>query len=165
MNYNRSHPMVNLTFILAAVFLFIASVLLALLLGARVYGNIEEAASTRYNERVCLSYLVTKIHAGDRGGDGIRVGEFGGVPALYIDEALTDGSYETVVYAYDGWIRELLREKGLVLPPGAGVPLLEVESLSFHFERANLLSIAYVGKDGGSRVAFAHLRSFGEDGL
>ena len=164
MNHSKNTPTVNIVFVLAVAFLFVASVLLVLLMGARVYGNIEEASSSRHNERVCLSYLVVKARASDRAENAVRVGTFGGAPALYLEERFDDTAYETVIYVYDGWVRELFREKGLELPPASGVPIVEAESLAFHFERAGLLAIEYTGRNGDSRVAFARLRSLGEEG-
>jgi len=156
---NKGHT-INVVFVLAVACAFAASVLMVLMLGVRVYSGIEATANAEYKERVCLSYLTVKVHSNDQ-ANSVHVGDFSGVSALFIEEEFDGIAYNTIIYTYDGWLRELFCEKDLELGLDSGTPILEVDSVSFHSEKANLLSIEYIDKEGKNGNAFVHLRSKG----
>ena len=160
MKKSASGHSVDVVFVLAIACGFAASILMVLMLGANIYGNIQKTSDAQFNERVCLSYVSAKIHASDRSGD-LEVGDFQGASALYLNENFDDTPYNTIIYSYDGWIRELFCEKGLDLPPDAGAPIMEARSIRFNAVKPNLLSIEYSDKNGGAGEIFVNLRSEG----
>lgn len=155
----NSHT-INVVFVLAVACAFAASVLMVLMLGVRVYADIESTSKAEFSERVCLSYLSTKVHRSDVSGN-VRSDEFAGIPALYIDEEIDGTAYNTVIYAYDGWLRELFCEKGLDLTPDSGTPILEVDSVSFAQMNNDLLAVEYLDQSGKTGNVFIHLRTGG----
>ena len=120
---------------------FTVSALTVLTLGVRAYRNVTDLSREGYDDRVCLSYVWTKVKNGDEAG---RVGivDFQGLSALRIDEAHGGVEYRTVIYNYEGWVRELFFEAGLEFPPEAGVPVVENESLSFERLEAGLIKVS-----------------------
>lgn len=111
---------------------FAALALTALLFGARVYKNIVDITSTheRYDDRLCLSYLWTKIKNSDT-ADSIHICEFGGVNALCLDESIDGVTYRTLIYTRGGRLYELFSETELAVGPEDGTELLEVSALQF----------------------------------
>ena len=107
---------------------FIVSVFTTLILGVRAYQLISEASVHGYDERVGLSYIWTRVKAGDDAGK-VYTGNFHGLNALFIDEEYGGVIHHTVIYHYDGWICELFYESGYEFHPKDGVPVVKNESL------------------------------------
>ena len=110
--------------------IFSVSVITVLLLGASAYRNINTTSRAGHDERICLSFVWTRIKNSD-GAGGFYVGEFDGAPALFIDEMEGGTRYRTIIYYYDGWMRELFFEEGLEFNRADGSRISRVESLSF----------------------------------
>ena len=151
---------VDVIFVLAIACAFAASILTVLMLGINIYGNIQKTADMEFNKRVCLSYITAKVHRNDNLGD-VRVEQFEGSSALFLDEEFDGVAYNTIIYAYDGWLMELFCEKNLSLAPEDGTPVMEVDSVSFEAVKPNLLSVEYVDTDGGGGSVFINLRCEG----
>jgi hypothetical protein len=132
---------------------------MVLMLGVNIYGNIQKSANAGFNDRVCLSYITAKIHSNDK-ANVVEVGNFDGIPALFMYQDFDGTTYNTILYAYEGWLMELFSEKDL-LPPESGTPVLEIESVFFESVKPNLLSVEYSDKDGNSGRIFVSLRSEG----
>jgi hypothetical protein len=155
---------IDVIFVLAIACAFAASILMVLMLGVKVYGNIQETADVQFNERVCLSYITAKVHRNDALGD-VRTGSFEDVPALYLDQEFDGDYYNTIIYAYNGWLMELFCEKDrmadLDLHPDSGTNVLEVDSVEFQTIKPNLLLVEYRDNNGGGGSIFINLRSEG----
>lgn len=134
---------------LIAACLFGAALLLSLAAGAGVYRQVQRRTEESAETRLGLSYLTAKVHAYDAAG-GVRAGEFGGATALYLLEELDGVGYETILYVYDGYLRELFCEQGWELEPTDGEPIAEARRLTVS-QRDRLLTLDYV--DGGGTEA------------
>jgi len=108
--------------ILLAVFIMSAFAVLAL--GVGVYQNLSAASAQGQDERLSLSYVWTKIKMGEESGR-VYVGDFQGLPALYIDEELDGRVYRTAIYHHEGWIYELFYESGYDFSPRDGNPVVK----------------------------------------
>jgi len=101
-----------------------------LILGAGAYRNIAGTSRDGSDERICLSYVWTKVKNNDE-ADNIYAGEFNGVSALFIVEELGNRAFNTIVYHYDGWVYELFAESGYDFSLGEGARVIQAESLQF----------------------------------
>ena len=124
---------IDTVFVLIVFSIFALSVLMVLMLGASVYRNINDISLDGQVEQTTLSYIWTRTKNFDD-ADSLRVGEFGGVSALFIDEMIGDTEYTTAIYGHDGWLLELFSEVGLNLSPQDGIQVTRIGSL--HFEEA-----------------------------
>ena len=161
---------IDVIFVLTLACAFAASILMVLMLGANVYGNIQRTADTQFNDRVSISYIMTKIRSHDAVG-AVRTGEFEGSSALFLDQEFYGEEFTTVIYTYDGWLRELFtdlestRTENSWLTPDSGFPLIEVTYMSFGMMRPNLLTIDFIDTAGHSGQVFVNLRSARGGGL
>jgi len=117
----------------AALMVFCVFAMLAfsvIMLGAIAYKNIAGTSREGAAERTCLSYIWTSVKNRD-GAENTFVGDFNGLPALYIEETLNDTVYHMVIYHYDGWVRELYAYAAYEFDPEAGSRIIEVDTLSF----------------------------------
>ena len=157
----KSHT-IDVVFVLAIACAFAASILMVLMMGVNIYGNIQKTADVQFSERVCLSYVTAKVHANDRAG-AVRAGDFDGVSALFLDQEIDGTYYNTIIYSYGGWLMELFCEKGkmkeLGFTPESGSAVLAVDSVVFKTVRSGLLFVEYSDNDGNSGSVFINLRS------
>jgi len=162
MKSSEKNHTIDVVFVLAVACAFAASILMVLMLGVNIYGSIQSTSNAEFNERVCLSYVSAKVHSNDYDG-AVKVGTFEDSSALFLDQDIDGVTYTTIIYVYDGWLRELFSEEGIDLPPEAGTPILEVDSLRFSAVKANLLSVEYSDLRGARGKVFINLRSGGGD--
>jgi len=136
---------IDTIFVLIVFSIFAFSVLMVLMLGASIYRNINDIAREGQNEHTALSYVWTKTKNFDDAGS-IHVGDFNGVPALFIDESIGDVAYRTAVYHYDGWLMELFSEADLEFSPTDGVRVVTIDDMSFDAADNGLIKVTAGGK-------------------
>lgn len=112
-----------LTLVLCALFFLLAMGLT--LLASGVYRGVAASSDQTYIQRTALSYLVNQLRRSDA-ADCVSITSFDGVDALRLEE---DG-YVTLLYCYDGQLRELYAEAGLDFAPEDGVAVLPLDSMT-----------------------------------
>jgi hypothetical protein len=103
---------------------------MVLMLGASIYRNINDISHDGEFEHTALSYVWTKTKNFDN-IDSIHLGDFHGVPALFIDEYIGGTHFRTTIYHHDGWLCELFSEATLVFRPADGTRVVRVDQLTF----------------------------------
>ena len=132
-------------FLLCALFFFLAISLT--LMGSGVYRSVAAASEKQYTLRTALSYLTNQVRAGDTQG-ALYLSTFGDGDALLRLETDADGfSYDTRLYVYDGWLRELYKPSDLELLPEDGTPILELSALEIE-PQENCLLFTFTDPDG-----------------
>ena len=138
---------------------FTMSVLTVLVLGVSAYKKVMDITREGYEERLCLSYIWTKVKNGDK-AEKVYITDFQGLTALSIDEVYDGITYHTVIYHYEGWVYELFYESGLEFSPGAGVTVIGVDYLSFEPTEDGLIKVSagsenvFISPRAKSAVAF-----------
>jgi len=136
---------IDTIFVLIVFSIFAISVLMVLMLGASIYRNINDISNDGQSELTALSYIWTKTKNFDDAGS-LHVGDFQGVPSLFIDEKLGDTYYRTAIYYYDGWLCELFSEASLVFSPEDGVRVISVNEIRFESVDHGLIKATTGGK-------------------
>lgn len=130
---------------LCAIFFFLCMGLT--LAGSSVYTNTASASDKNYSQRTALSYLVNQIHRGDR-SESISVISFDGYDAICMKEDLDDYEFVTLLYCYDGQLRELFMEAGTGLGPADGTPILPLANLSIQ-SQGKLITLTITSPEDG----------------
>ena len=118
-------------FILLAIFcVFAVCALLVLWNGAGVYKRLVDRDKDQYNNRTVAGYVTTRVRQSDR-AKSIRVEDFEGESALVFQEEIEGSIYETKVYSYGGYIRELFVAAGTKCTPADGEKVIAVRELLF----------------------------------
>ena len=125
---------IDSVFVLMVFCVFAVSVFLVLILSASAYVSTADRANEGRNERIALSYVRTKIRSADTAG-AVHIGDFGGVTALHLTEWFDDREFVTLIYFYDGWVRELFHEAGFEFEPADGTPLFQMDAPGLMFEQ------------------------------
>lgn len=145
--------------VLLLLAVFMVSVLLVLLTGADVVQKLSARDAVSYDRRTAAQYLTTRVRQGDAAGQ-IDVRDFDGCDALVLTETYDGIPYETLVYCYDGALRELFREAGLEQEPAYGEEVLPAAALEIGQEDARL-TLTITAEDGGTETLILHLRGEG----
>ena len=150
---------------LALTCVFGVTLLMGIFAGAAVYQRVGDRVDQSAGERVGLTYITAKLHGFDGtvpgGRSAVRVGEMGGQDAVYLLENVDGINYETILYVYDGQLREMLCLQGGEQDPAFGEVIGPARSLTVETPREGLLRLAYTGQDGETRSADVWLRSGG----
>lgn len=150
---------VSTLFTMLLFLVFVMSALFTVLIGSRVYENINVRSDRNYTGSTAISYITNKVRQGDR-ADMVDVKEIDGTQVLEMKQAVGDSEYVTWIYWLDGSVRELFTDTSSGLGLEDGLEILECGGLSFSKE-GQLLHIETLGEGGGS-VSLA-LRSGGPE--
>ena len=137
---------------------FAVSVLLVLLAGAGAYQDIAARMERQYEERTCLSYLDAKVRHYDAAGQ-VAVEMLDECQALALYEEIEGVRYKTLIYCYDGYVRELFFEDGLAFQAEDGQRVLLAQDLSFRWAQTNLLQIVCTTAGGEAAELMVYLHS------
>lgn len=137
--------------------LLIPAVLAVLLTGADVYQRLAVRDQHSYDQRTVAQYLTTRVRQADRLND-VRIEPFGGQDALVFTEVIDGSTYETLVYCYDGYLRELFAAAGGDFLPEDGEKVLAAQSLSIR-QTGQLLDVELTSPSGEVQSLNLYLRS------
>lgn len=118
---------------------FLLAMGLTLLASGAYRGVVAESDGT-YSHRTPLSYLVNQLRRNDVYG-AVSVRSFGDGDALCLEE----NGYVTLLYCYDGQLRELYAEASLTFAPEDGTALLPLDDLAVELEDGFLTVTTTVG--------------------
>lgn len=155
----RSHS-VDTVFVLSLFCVFAAAVLMTLIFGTKIHSAMKRDSNEAYYSRTALSYITEKLRHCDNAGC-VKISAFADSSSIELTEAYNGVEYETIIYVYNGSIRELFCEKSMTFDPGAGAEIIKGQGLTFTFVSDRLIRIDYTDTEGKSSSAFAYLRSGG----
>jgi len=155
----RKHHMDGLL-VLLLFGVFAVCILSALLTGTDVYRRLADQDTVSYGHRTSAQYLATKVRQADR-ADGISVCDFEGLKALSLTEEIEGERYETRIYCYDGYLRELFSPVAAEMTPEAGEKVLEAMDFRAYMDEPveHQLCVQIRAVDGNWDTVFLHLRS------
>ena len=137
--------------------LFAVTMLLTLVMGARVYRSVQARVEDSAQGRVGLSYITAKVHGNDRAG-AISVRDFGGVDAVVLEQDYDGARYVTALYVYDGQMMELFCSDLGAFTPAEGTPIAPAQGLQAE-QSDGMLTLTYVDAGGAARSAYIQMRS------
>ena len=150
----------NLTGVLVLLVfaVFMVSVLLVLLSGADTVQKLTDRDQRTYHHRTAVQYLTTRVRQSDFAG--AVTADNSGVSTLILTEHIEGQPYETRIYCYEGYLREMFCPAGIGLPEGFGEEILPMEDFRVTLED-NILRAELVLTDGTSEHCCLLLRSEG----
>lgn len=166
MKQRSSKHHMDAVFVLLVFTVFAACVLLVLLTGAGVYQRLSARDGETYDRRICVSYLAAKVRRADAVG-GVFVGDFSGSrqdsgDTLFLTEEIDGARYDTRIYYYDGYVRELFAAADGTFSMSDGDPVLAAKGLSFRYDpERGLLTVQTEDASGAVSALSLSLRSGG----
>lgn len=166
-NHTEKHE-IDSVFVLLLFTLFAGCILMVLLLGASSYEGVVTRDAQAYDARTGVQYIAAKVRHGDEAGM-VQVGSFSDrtdrtadeIPTLYLRMQAEGEYYDTKIYYYNGYIRELLCPEDILLDPEDGQEVLAASS--FFVEQEGSLIYVTIGEtDGEEHSLRLSIRSDGE---
>lgn len=156
----RGHMEIIFPVVLFLVFTLTA--LFIILYAAKTYQNIVETSNHEYERTTSLAYLTRKIQASDNDG-AIAIIGFQGQKALTLSQEIEGVNYVTLIYAYNGNLREVFcpEDSVNVISPDSGTILFPADEFIPSFN-GNLLTLT-ISANGEEYSRFVTVR--GEEEL
>lgn len=148
MNPSKSGRSLRTALVVVLCALFFVLAMGITLLGSSVYRGVVAASDRNYTQRTALSYLINQV----RRSPSVDVGSFELCPALDLGGSGDEADYHTVLYVYDGQLRELYTQRNSGLTPADGTAILPLEEMELSLE-GDLLTITVTTEDGHSHSA------------
>lgn len=151
----KNHLDAALVLLLFAV--FASSILMVMLTGAELVEKLSRRDDKNYEQRTAEQYITTRIRQADCIGM-LSVRDFAESHALVITEEIDGCAYETLVYCFDGFLRELFCEAGSEPEPNCGEAILPLTSLDI-YDKGSFLQLELRCTDGEVQTLILALRS------
>ncbi len=129
MKLKTENHVIDILFVIALFCIFALSAIFLITIGGNIYGKTASHMESNFNGRTSFAYVTEKIRQSDEAGS-ISVGSLDGIPALLLESRQDDTEYITYIYAYEGYLKELLVRKDTPLAAFAGQDILPVSEFA-----------------------------------
>ncbi len=136
--------------------------LLLVVIGAGVYRQLTSVSQENTQLRAAFSYVANKVRTNGGTAGAVRVEERDGLPVLSLRQDLEGAEYETVIYFYDGELREYFAETGREFIPEAGERIARAADFRIEESGAGQLLFTWVGEDGSRRSMHLNVPAAGQ---
>lgn len=143
-------------FLLLGVFAVVST--LMVLLSAQFYRATVEQTSAHNDRRVLCSYLMN-VARGNDAADAVRVANIDGLDVLAFGSDVGGARYETRIYCYDGYLRELFAGADREFEPGYGEKICRAQSFAPSLGADGLLEMRATDGAGEAHVLHVALRA------
>lgn len=139
--------MVNTLFTMLLFLVFVLCALFAVLIGGKVYENINARTESTYRNDVALSYIANKVRQGDEAGM-VALTEMDGIQVLQLEQEINGSVYVTDIYYKDGKLWELFTDSQSGLGVNDGYEILECDQVTMAMD-GDLIFVRTGDEDGG----------------
>ncbi|MDD2972235.1 MAG: DUF4860 domain-containing protein [Lachnospiraceae bacterium] len=123
--HSKDKHIVDILFVIALFCVFAVSALMLVLIGSNVYRKTVQNMDKNYNTRTSLAYISEKIRQFDE-TDSIEIGSLDDTNALILKTTTDSGVYNTYIYMYQGYLKELFAAPDAALTPESGQNILPI---------------------------------------
>lgn len=141
---------VNLLFTMLLFLVFVMCALFTVLIGGKVYENINSRIEENYSGQVVLNYVANKVRQGDRAGS-VEVKTIDGTSVLELSQEISGREFVTWIYYQDGMVRELFTSTDSGLGLNDGLEIIDCEGLRFSRD-GEILEVEVAGEAGGKLI-------------
>lgn len=149
---------INIICILAILSIFTISALLLTNVGVQVYKNIVISNTENFKLRTSLSFVATKIRQSDD-YEKILLEERKGIPMLVLKEEVDGITYDTMIYFYDGILRELYQETGSKYELSYGEEITEIADFTIKMENQSLIKLTAINAEQEEESLYICMRT------
>lgn len=150
---------VNLLFTMLLFLVFVLCALFTVLIGGKVYENINSRIQENYSGQVVLNYVANKVRQGDQAGC-VAVKTIEGTSVLELSQEIDGRTFVTWIYYKDGTVRELFTNEGSGLGLKDGLEIMECRGLEFTQEDS-VLEVQVTGTANAANRLLLNIRSGG----
>ena len=145
-------------FILGLLALFAITSFFVIIIGARQYHSIADRMTENYETRTAASYLIEKFHQHDS-SDAVSIADLDGIPAISFTQTINEKAYHTLIYAYEGYLREITISDDSHITPSSGQKIIETGGLSVKVCSGNLYCLYLTDTLGNTNPIYISLNA------
>lgn len=149
---------IDTIFILALLVLFAMTSFLVVAIGAKQYQSIADNMTANYETRTITAYLQEKINQSDC-SDVLTICTIGNSDALKLTQKIQEQSYDTYIYAYDGYLWEITVSSLTAVAPGNGQKIIETGHWEIEEFPGNLFCFHITDTAGDTYPLYVSLNS------
>ena len=151
--------MIDTVFVICLMLLFLISALTVISIGANIYKKNVATTSENYAQRVSIAYITEKVRQSDVDGN-VYVQRLFDQNVLVFEQTVNGSVYNTYIYSYDGYLRELFARADLDnFYPQTGQKILKLNSFDIEKTNDNLLKATVTEEDGSKETVFIAVHS------
>lgn len=139
---NKSQT-VNLLFTMLLFLVFVLCALFTVLIGGKVYENINSRIEENYSGQVVLNYVANKVRQGDQAGS-VAVKTIEDTAVLELTQELKGRAFVTWIYYRDGAVREVFTNVGSGVGLKDGLEIMKCGGLEF-WQEGSVLEVEVTG--------------------
>lgn len=139
--------------------IFAIGALLLLNVGVRVYKNIVMNNAENYKLRTSLSYVATKLRQTDAQGS-VGIEEREELPVLCLREMDGELEMETLIYFYQGGLREIYQMAGAGFMPDSGEVIVELADFTMSLDDQGMFHMTAQNKNADKQSLQVLLHSY-----
>ena len=132
---------------------FAVCILSVLLIGARVYRQLNDRDQSSYDRRTAVQYVATKIRQA-HDARSVSVETTDGICLLTLSESIDGVPYLTRLYCHDGYLRELFSSAEYEFAPQDGEAILPAQDMDLSLEDG-MLSVTITVNDTPLHLVFS----------
>lgn len=144
------------TILILGAFLIAALVLANV--GIRVYQNVVLANDNNFELRTSLNYVATKVRQKDT-VDSVRIEKKDGVDVLILGYEYEGSINETIIYFYNGYLREHIRTGDSDYSLDFGIEIMEIADFKMELINDNFLKLIATNSAGEQDELILYLRA------
>lgn len=160
MEEKQQKHIIDILFVIALFCLFALSTIFLISVGADIYGKTVNRMEENFNTRTSLAYVTEKVRQADA-QNNIYIGTLGEQQALIIRSKTADTTYLTYLYAYGGYLKELMSREDISLGPEAGQDVIALSEFSLLPVNDNLILCHFSTDDGAASDLYISTHSGG----
>lgn len=132
------------TFSVVLFTVFIATILITLMVGTRIYRQLAVQQQATDDARLSLNLIANSVRANDA-TDAIATGDGPEGSSLVLVERLESGTYETRIYLFEGTVYEEYAVSGTPYTPEKATAIADSETFGFTYKNGLLTITTDVG--------------------
>ena len=160
---SKKNHAIDIVFVICLLLLFMLSALSVIAIGASIYQKNVASTSINSNMRISFAYVTEKVRQADENGS-IYVDEIFNKNVLVLQQELDGELYNTYIYDYDGYLRELFARADLDnFYPQTGQKIIRVNSFDIEKVSGNSLKATITTNDAVDESFYITIRSTGKE--
>lgn len=154
----KNRHMVDLLFVIVLFCVFAISALMLVMIGSNVYKETVSNMDQNYSTRTSFAYITEKIRQSDSQG-AISIGSLDGTDTLILTTASNNTVYNTYIYMYDGYLKELFAKSDATISLESGQNILPVSDFTLTAINAHLYQFTLTSENNVTYNLYVSTRS------
>lgn len=145
-------------FVMLLFSLFAVTAFVLIIIGVKQYKHTANSMDENYQVRTINSYLREKIRQNDV-SSSIEIYQVEGVDVLSLSSVINEQKYSTIIYCYDGFLREQFVSENAVYSLSTGKEIIELDELKVEITPSGYIKSSFTADNGEKSTLYLSVKS------